>query len=187
MIRGKKVDLVALTMDYLHLYHRWFNDPEVTDMLGGLKLPFSEGKEREWIERQLTEKEDSRAFTVLTKKGKPIGNIGFNHIDYRNKHATVGIALGEKDYWDKGYGGDALVTLMRFGFEELGMHKIELEVSPINKRAIACYKKCGFVLEGCGREHDFYRGRYTDILRMGILKNEWETIYRKEELVRARK
>lgn len=187
MIRGEKIDLVGLSMDYLQDYCEWFNDPEVTDMLGAVKPPFSEAKEREWIEQQLAAKDDSRVFTILTKKGKPIGNIGFNHIDYRNKHAVVGIAIGEKEYWNKGYGQDALLTLLEFAFKELGIHKVELGVHSTNKRAIACYKKCGFVLEGCEREHDFYRGRYIDSLRMGILRDEWETIYRKEERARARK
>lgn len=187
MIRGKKVDLVALSMEYLPFYMRWFNDPEVTDMLGDPKFPLSEGKEREWVEQQVASKGDSRVFTVLTKKGRPIGNTGFNQIDYQNKYAVLGIVIGEKDLWDKGYGEDAITTLMRFGFEELGLHKIELGVHSTNERAIACYKKCGFVLEGCEREHDFYRGEYIDSLRMGILRREWETIYRKEESARARK
>jgi len=187
VIRGKKVDLVGLSKEYLPLYLKWFNDPEVTDMLGDTKFPFPEGKEREWIEQQLTPKEDKRVFTVLTKDGRPIGNAGFNEIDYQNRYAVLGIAIGEKDFWNKGFGKDVTETLMKFAFEELGMHKIELGVHSTNKRAIACYKKCGFVLEGCEREHDFYNGKYIDSYRMGILKKEWETIYRKEERVRARK
>ena len=187
MIKGKKIDLVAVSMDYLPLYRKWFNDPEVTDMLGDTKYPFSEGREREWIEQQQVPKDDRRAFTVVTKKGRPIGNAGFNEIDPLNKYVVLGIAIGEKDFWNKGYGEDTIATLMKFAFEELGMHKVELGVHSTNKRAIACYKKCGFVLEGCEREHDFYEGKYIDSLRMGILRKEWETIYRKEERARARK
>lgn len=180
MIKGKKVDLVALSMAYLPYYVRWFNDPEVTDALGNVKYPFSEAREKEWIEQQLAPSHDRRAFTVLTKKGKPIGNAGFNHIDYRNKHAVLGIAIGEKDFWNKGYGVDTIATLVRFGFQELGMHKIELDVLSTNERAIACYRKCGFVLEGCEREHDFHHGRYIDCLRMGILKKEWLGLQKKK-------
>jgi len=186
-MKGKKVDLVGVSMDYLPYYLRWFNDPQVTDMLGDTRFPFSEEKEKEWIEQQLAPKDTSRAFTVLTKKGRPIGNAGFNEIDYHNRYAVLGIAIGEKEFWNKGYGEDIISTLLEFAFEELGMHKVELGVHSTNARAIACYKKCGFVLEGCEREHDFYEGRYIDSLRMGILRKEWETIYRKEERARARK
>jgi RimJ/RimL family protein N-acetyltransferase len=187
LIRGKKVDLVGISMEYLPLYMKWFNDPEVTDLLGDARYPFSEGKEREWIEQQLASKDSGRVFTVLTKNGRPIGNASFNEIDYHNRHAVLGIAIGEKGMWDKGFGEDIIRTLLKFAFEELGMHKVELGVHSANKRAIACYKKCGFILEGCEREHDFYKGKYFDALRMGILRKEWETIYRKEERARARK
>ena len=180
MIRGEKVDLIALTMDYLPSYLKWFNDPEVTDMLGDTRFPMSEGKEREWIEQQLTPKDSYRVFTIRTKKGKLIGNCGYNDIDYQNRYVVLGIAIGEKDMWDKGYGEDVIRTLTKFAFEELAMHKVELGVHSTNERAIACYKKCGFVIEGCEREHDFYRGGYIDSLRMGILKDEWLRLKKKK-------
>lgn len=180
MIRGKKVDLVAISMEYLPYYMKWINDPMVTDMLGAAGCPLSEGKEREWVERQLAPKDDSRIFTMLTKKGRPIGNAGFNMINYQNRYSVLGIMIGETDFWDKGYGEDAIATLLRFGFEELGMHKIELGVHSTNGRAIACYKKCGFVIEGREREHDFYRGKYVDSLRMGILRQEWVKLNKKK-------
>ena len=180
MINGKKVDLVAISLSFMPYYMKWFNDPEVTDMLGDPKFPLSEGKEKEWIEQQLASKGDSSVFTILTKKGKPIGNAGYNEIDYLNKYAVLGIVIGEKGAWNKGYGEDVVATLLRFAFEELGMHKVELGVHSTNKRAIACYEKCGFVLEGREREHDFYRGRYIDSLRMGMLKDEWLSLQKKK-------
>jgi len=186
MIRGEKVDLVAISMDYLPLYKKWISDPEATDMLGDTKFPISMEQERQWVEEQLSQREFARTFTVLTRKGEPIGNVGFNEINYQTRRAIIGILIGEKNFWDKGYGTDAMRTLMRFGFEELGMVKLELGVHSLNKRAIACYKKCGFVVEGVQRRHDFYKGHYCDGLRMGILRDEWETIYRKEERTRAR-
>lgn len=180
MIRGKKVELVALSLEYIPFYLKWFNDPEVTDMLGSQRFPLPEGKEREWFEQQLASKGDGRVFTVLTKSGRPIGNSGFNHIDYLNRHAVLGIAIGEKEYWNKGYGEDIIMTLLKFGFEELGMNKIELGVHSSNARAIACYKKCGFILEGRQREHDYYNGHYIDSLNMGILKDEWLKLVKKK-------
>jgi RimJ/RimL family protein N-acetyltransferase len=173
MIRGEKVDLVAVSMDYLDYYLRWLNDPVVTDMLGDTKLPYSREKEREWVEAQIAAKDDHRTFTVLTKKGQPIGNVGFNVINYQSRRAIVGIVMGEKRLWDKGYGTDAMRTLMKFGFEELGMDKLELGVHSLNKRAIVCYEKCGFKLEGVQRNSDYYNGKYIDGLTMGILKEEW--------------
>jgi len=173
MIRGEKVDLVAVSTQYLDYYLRWLNDPIVVDMLGDAKFPYSRQQESDWVEVQIAAKEDHRTFTVLTKKGEPIGNVSFNSINYQSRRSVVGIVMGEKRLWDKGYGTDAMRTLVKFGFEELGLDKIELGVHSQNKRAIVCYEKCGFKLEGVERNGDYYNGRYVDGLRMGILKEEW--------------
>ena len=180
MIVGKKVDLVALDTKYIDHYIRWINDPEVTDLLGDARAPYSKAREREWIESVLSSHGDGRVFTILSKKKEPIGTISFNHLDFRNGHGVLGIMIGEKWLWDKGYGSDAIKTLLRFGFEELGLRKIELYLNPENSRAHACYKKCGFVDEGSKREHMFYNGRYVDDLQMGILRDEWLKLEKKD-------
>jgi RimJ/RimL family protein N-acetyltransferase len=180
MIRGTKVDLVAVSTEYIDKYGKWINDPEVTDKLGDPKIPLSKGKEREWLESVLSGQGDGHVFTILTKKGEPIGNISFNHLDFRNSHGVLGIMIGEKRLWDKGFGTDAIKTLLRFGFEELGLRKIELFLDPGNKRALACYKNCGFVEEGRARKHIFHRGEYIDDLRMGILREEWLRLVKKK-------
>ncbi len=173
MIRGKKVNLVAAGPEYVEFYKKWINDPVVVDMLGVRNYPISAEREREWAERQLEPTDDRRQFTILTKRGRPIGNCGFNVIDYQNRFAVLGIMIGERELWDKGYGTDALEALVRFGFETLGLHKVCLTVDSVNARALACYKKCGFVVEAVLREHRFHRGKYCDELWMGILEDEW--------------
>lgn len=173
MIRGKKVDLVAVSPRYLENYQRWINDPEVTDMLGVERFPISKENEREWIDKQLQSGDSQKHFTILTKQGRPIGNTGFNSIDYKNRFAVLGIMIGEKDLWDKGYGSDAIGTLLRVAFETMGLRKVCLAVDSMNARALACYKKCGFVVEGVHRKQRFYKGEYADDLWMGILEEEW--------------
>lgn len=179
MIRGEKVDLVAPSMAFFDHYLKWINDPEVTDMLGNVRYPMSREKEQKFVEEILSPKSNMKLFTVVTKDGVPIGNISFNSINWLSRRAMVGIMIGEKSYWNRGFGTDAMRTLLRFGFEELGLHKIELGVHSLNKRAIKCYQKCGFVLERTAREHDFYQGRYVDGLGMGVLREEWEASQRK--------
>ena len=185
MIKGEKIDLVSISMEYLPYYLKWINDPYVSDMLGDSRFPISKDNERQWIESQLSPSAESRIFTILTKKGEPIGNVGFNKINYVTRHAVIGIMIGETRFWDKGYGTDAMRTLIRFGFEELGMVKMELGVHAVNARAITCYKKCGFVVEGRQRKHDFYRGEYRDSLNMGILREEWAMVKGKKPTRRS--
>lgn len=179
MIEGEKINLVAVSMDYLPVYQKWINDPEVSDKLGVLWFPFNMEKEREWVERNAAPDDWRKTFTILTKNGKPIGNISLMDIDFTHRAATLGIMIGEKDYWDRGYGSDAINTLLDFSFNMLGLHRIELRTLVLNKRAIECYKKCGFKIEGKKRKHWFYEGKYYDDLLMSILREDWDRLKKK--------
>ena len=91
--------------------------------------------------------------------------------------------LGEKDYWAKGYGTDAIVTLLRFAFHEMNLNWVWLHVFEFNERAMVCYQKCGFKEEGRLRQHYYQEGRYWDSVVMGILRDEFDALHsaRQEE------
>ena len=174
MIRGEKVDLVATSERYIESYHRWVNDPNVVDMLGFPDFHFPMEKERKWVESQQDMSRDERSFTILTKKGKAIGNLGLMNIDRVSRSAVFGIVIGEKEYWDRGYGTDAINTVLKLAFDEMHLRRISLIAIDSNERALACYRKCGFIMEGRDREAKFHRGEYRDFVRMGLLRKEWE-------------
>jgi RimJ/RimL family protein N-acetyltransferase len=85
--------------------------------------------------------------------------------------------IGDKAYWSKGYGTDAIVTFLRFAFEEMNLHRVDLTVDADNARAIACYRKCGFVEEARLRRARYGRGRYGDQLIMGMLSDEFSALW----------
>jgi len=174
MIEGKKVRLVALGTEFLPHYRRWINDPEVADFLASIGFPISIAEERQWVERAQRSRDCEEHFTILTKGGKPIGNIALMDINYLNRNAQLGIMIGEKDHWDKGFGTDAVSALLGYAFGTLALNRVDLRLNVENKRALACYKSCGFKLEGRKRKHIFYRGRYRDELLMGLLREDWE-------------
>jgi len=166
MIKGKKIVLRALEKDDLRRCWKWVNDPEVTvDM--GTSIPKSMHEEERWYEE--TQKSDKKKIFAIQVGKKHVGNIGLDNIDYRNRKASLGIMIGEPDYWDKGYGSDAIKTLLYMGFNELNLHKIYLHVFPSNKGALKCYEKCGFKKEGVLREHVFKGGKYQDLIVMSII------------------
>lgn len=101
----------------------------------------------------------------------------FNPIDKRNRLAECGLFIGVKKYWGKGYGTDALLTLLRYGFDTLNFNRIQLCVMAFNQRAIHVYEKIGFVREGTQREAHFYKGQYWDMHHYSILRREWEARY----------
>ena len=108
-----------------------------------------------------------------------IGNCGYDSIDHVNQTAGIGIFIGNKKYWNKGYGTEALILLMDFGFKALNLHNIFLNVYSFNERAIRCYEKIGFKIIGRKRE-SLLRGkeRHDNIL-MDILYDEF---YEKNKL-----
>jgi RimJ/RimL family protein N-acetyltransferase len=152
---------------------RWINDPEVITTLGK-RFPTNAAMEKEWLDSQY-KSENSFSLAIMLKDGdQHIGNCGFNDIDYVNRNAEFGILIGEKDQWGKGYASEAARLLLDYGFEELNLHRIFLEVYAHNKRAQRAYEKAGFVHEGTMRESYFRGGVYHDTLVMAVLRSDWE-------------
>ena len=88
----------------------------------------------------------------------------------------MGIQIGERDYWGKGYGTDALRVLLRYAFDELNLQRVSLSVLEGNARAMRSYEKCGFRYEGRERHAWAYDGRRWDEIYMGLLREEWEAM-----------
>ena len=174
MIEGKLVNLRAVEMGDLDRNVTWFNDAEVTEHLS-VRYPMSRAAEEEWMKLRTSSPMtyDNVFFAIETKDGTHIGNISFNYSFAESRKAHLGITIGDKRYWSQGYGTDAMRTLLRFGFDEMNLHRIDLTVDEDNARAIACYRKCGFVEEGRMRQARYTRGRYIDWVVMGVLRDEF--------------
>jgi RimJ/RimL family protein N-acetyltransferase len=171
VIVGEKTRLRGIEREDIPTFVRWFNDPEVRRYLE-MYLPMSKAEEEQWFEAHL-ESDSNRFFGIETGEGVLIGNVGLHSIDWKNRSAVLGIVIAEKEYWGKGYGSDAITTLLRFVFGEMNLHRIHLSVFDFNERAIACYEKCGFRHEGRAREALYRDGSYHDALHMAILRQDF--------------
>lgn len=92
-----------------------------------------------------------------------------------NRHAMLAIMIGEKEYWGRGYGQEAVTLLLDYGFNVLNMNSIELGAYAFNKRAARCYEKIGFKRIGIQRESRIVGGKAYDTVLMDILASEFES------------
>ncbi len=177
MWRGDKVELGPVQREYLPKYIEWLNDWEVNRFLtpGGPYL-FNLDDETDWFEQRRKDK-NSMVFAILALPEKQlIGNCGLQNLDWKNRTAVFGIFIGDKDYWNKGYGSDATRTLLRFAFEQLGLNRVELDVYDFNPRAMRAYEKAGFRRDGVRRQALYRDGAFHDVHLMGILREDWDAL-----------
>ena len=113
---------------------------------------------------------------VAILSARLIGLIGLHTVFWLHREAFMGIQIGEREYWSKGYGTDALRVLLRYAFNELSLARISLSVLEGNARAMRSYEKCGFKYEGRERQAWIYDGRRWDEVYMGLLREEWQTM-----------
>lgn len=176
MIVGNKVRLRPIERADLPRFVEWFADPEVRRYLL-LYLPFSLAQEERWFESMLgrVERQESVLLAIETSDGVHIGNIGLHSINWKDRNAELGITIGEKAYWNQGYGTDAIRTMLGLAFREMNLRRVFLRVDVDNARGIRCYEKAGFHKEGTSRDAVFKEGAYQDQYVMSILQTEFET------------
>ena len=106
--------------------------------------------------------------------------MGLHNISWVERKAELGIMIGEKEFWGKGYGSDALREVLRISFEKMNLNRVYLRVFENNSRAIRAYEKCGFHIEGSLRQDHYYGRRYYNTLIMAVLKEEYFEKFKKQ-------
>jgi RimJ/RimL family protein N-acetyltransferase len=180
MVRGELVYLRPPERSDLPAFVRWLNDAETNRFLA-MRAPLSLPLEERWFEQVLERhgKEDWFFVICLLADGRAIGNIGLHQVQAGDGHATLGIAIGEKGEWSRGFGTDALNALLDFAFGELRLERVQLDVYAGNERAVRAYEKAGFRMEGTLRRAHFKHGEALDVHRMAILREEWQALSRR--------
>ncbi len=175
MYRGKLIKLRAYKESDIERAVEFINDEEVKKFLdSNIPFPITKWEEEEWVKSRKSNSEYTYDFAIEDlETGKYIGGCSINECNLKSRNCTIGIMIGDKEYWGKGYGSDSLKVLIKFIFEEVNMNKIKLNVFSFNSRAIACYKKVGFVEEGILKKELYRNGKYHDIILMSLFKEDW--------------
>jgi RimJ/RimL family protein N-acetyltransferase len=176
LLRGSKVRLTALRQDDASKIAEWNED------VGYLRLQDTNTalpKSKAQIETELEQLQgggDAILFAIRTNEEETlIGTVGFYEIEWANQAAWLGIGIGDRAAWGKGYGSEALRLVLQYGFEEMNLHRVTLTVVEYNERAIAMYERAGFKQEGTFREFGRRDGKRYDMYLYGLLRSEWES------------
>ncbi|HEX7153892.1 MAG TPA: GNAT family protein [Thermoanaerobaculia bacterium] len=171
MIAGEHIILRAFERDDAERCYRWMNDPNIVRTLKS-RYPIAFQDEIEWLDKAMHADANERHFAIERKDDRThIGNASIHEIDWVSRVAWFGLFIGEPSAWNRGFGGDAIQTLVRFAFEEMNLQKLRINVFDYNDRAKHILETHGFVQEG-RLQRDFYReGTYHDIVIFSVFKD----------------
>lgn len=174
MLEGKLVRLRAIEPEDRARAAAWLGDPEVTRYLT-YSYPSSDG---DWLEEPWTNSFSTGVrLAIETKDGEHIGAVNLHRVHPEDRKAGLGIVIGAKEHWGRGYGGDAVLTMVRFAFREMNLNRVWLTVLEDHAAAIACYRRCGFQEEARLRQEVYKDGRYRDFVLMAALRNEFDELH----------
>ena len=160
----------------LAAFRRWYSDPEIARLARYQEAPMRpEEIERFFAGRVVG---DGALAMAIHERAtdRLVGTCAFSQLDGDNGSALYHITIGEKDAWGRGFGTEATQLMLDHAFGALGLHRIALFVFEFNERAIATYRRCGFVVEGRARESIFRDGRWWDELAMSVLERDWRRL-----------
>lgn len=172
MLRGEKVTLRAVQREDLKTLYQLEQDLDLVLLADGNWQPIPLATVEKDFDKNV--EDEDRSWFVIEADGKVIGSIGLHHRDRRLQLSAFGIAIYVREYLGKGYGRDAINVLLEWAFDLQNFRRIWLETWATNERAIRCYQALGFVEEGRLREHGYYKGKYFDVVLMGLMRSEWE-------------
>jgi len=173
MISGSRINLRPWRKEDIDLFIKWFNDPEVTIYIGNAFPNLTREAEEHLYEEHGKEKDRTMYVIELKDTGQAIGNCSLFDIDLKNRSGEIGIVIGEKDYWSKGYGREAINLLLQVGFDGYGLNRIQLRYGDFNRRGENCYRAVGFKEEGRLRQAWYVKGEYYDEVMTSILASEY--------------
>jgi RimJ/RimL family protein N-acetyltransferase len=158
-------------------FAKWSRDSEFFQLFDTDPPMIRDGKKAQEYFRKQAEKENPGSYGFLIQRlddDRIIGMTALFDANSQHRNAWVAIGIGERELWGKGYGTDAMNLILRYGFMELNLHRVNLYTFDINPRAIRSYEKSGFVHEGKVRLAMNRYGKRADLVYMGILRREWQ-------------
>lgn len=177
ILKGTLVQLAAVDAEEVSKHFAaWNRDSEYRRLLDTDAPRLHSAKAaKEWLDKELEKQGDAMHwFTIrAVADNQLLGDVILDVVNWNMRDAFVGIGIGPRDFWGKGYGTEAMQLILQYAFTEINLHRVTLDVFEYNPRAIRSYEKAGFRHEGRQRGAILREGKRWDVLFMGILREEW--------------
>lgn len=173
IIYGKKVLLRGIEQEDIEMLRETINDPETEYMTTGWHFPLSRTDQQRWFEDYRQNNTNQRWVIETIETHEAIGLIALTDIDWKNREAWYSYKLKPSGPKRLGYGTDAMMALLQYSFEELGMHRISGTVIEYNTASIHLSEKFGAKREGLKRQAIYKRGAWHDVICYGVLYEDY--------------
>ena len=165
---GERCYLSPIDPDDAPACTAWLNDPEVAAGITFTRRIVNVAGERNALASLAGE---PYHFAIVTLDGDElIGNCGIGDVSAVDRTGELGILIGDKRFWNRGFGADAVRLLLRFAFLTLNLNNVRLTAHSFNKRAIRCYEKCGFKQCGYWPDSWYHDGALHGTVMMYVLR-----------------
>lgn len=174
MLKGDRVVLRPPRREDLPRLWELLEDLEVAILAQpGPVVPMTLAQYQQRFDRLTIEPRKDLIELVVEVDGEVVGDCQLHAIDHFNRRCELGIELG-REHWGKGFGQDAVRTLVEYAFTHLNVNRVALQVLADDERAVGAYAAAGFVEEGRLRQHALVQGRLRDELVMSVLREDWK-------------
>lgn len=172
LLEGERIYLREVRLsDVNDNYYKWMNDIKVTQYLESRFYPNSMESLQEYVKSK-QENPDEVFWAIIVKKDDThIGNVKLGPIDWIHRLGDIGILIGDKNCWGKGYASEVIDIIVQYGFKTLNLHKLTAGNYSTNRGATKIFEKSGFKIEGILKQHCFCNGEYVDVVLLGLLNN----------------
>jgi ribosomal-protein-alanine N-acetyltransferase len=173
-LQGKRIHLrPVMEKDLNDNYLQWLNDEQVCAFNSHAIFPNTEQKMRSYFDSLKNQDRNLVLAIIDNYTEKHIGNVSLQNINWVSRNAEFAILLGDKEYWGKGYGEEAAVLIVEYGFNRLNLHRIYCGTIEGNKGMVKLAAKLKMKEEGLRREAIYKNGQYRDIYEYGVLRTEY--------------
>ena len=184
----ERVRFTPLQMENIHTHFRWNNDAELNRL--DSEMPYEKESFGQFKDRfeQLCERPSPshRDFEIHDHEGDVLIGIAYvARIDTHHRHARIGVTIGDRAYWGKGYGRESMRLLLRYCFDRLGLHRVRAATFEYNTAWRDLVEGMGFTKEGTARDYLYREGRFWDKENYALLEEEYRARYRQNGAVGA--